>query len=186
VEGRPPGDQEPGQPGMRGDVPRDGDRREGQAAGKQNTSGRREVTPGPREWPDPGATISPAPSSQRAYRTAATRAAVTGLPATLCAQRQTRMCWPVGTASVRGASRRLGGGMVGLPKVTVGWSRCLSMPRALWPSGSQIVPDLARALYGTSGALQGDIMLGCEFYTHATTTREGSCCRHTETERKTV
>ncbi len=70
VEGRPPGDQEPGQPGMRGDVPRDGDRREGQAAGKQNTSGRREVTPGPREWPDPGAIISPAPSSQRAYRTA--------------------------------------------------------------------------------------------------------------------
>ncbi len=46
VRGRPPGDQDPGPPGMRGDVPSDGDRREGQAAGKQNTSGRREVTPG--------------------------------------------------------------------------------------------------------------------------------------------
>jgi hypothetical protein len=36
----------------------------------------------------------------------------------------------------------------GLLKVTVGWSRCLSMPQAPRPSGSWIVPDLARALCG--------------------------------------
>ena len=34
--------------------------------------------------------------------------------------------------------------VAGLLKVTVGWPRCLSMPRAPRPSGGLIVPDLAR------------------------------------------
>ena len=36
--------------------------------------------------------------------------------------------------------------LVGLMKLAVGWPRCLSMPRAPWPSGCWIVAGLTRAL----------------------------------------